>query len=61
MEKYSSQCRIILICNSPSKIIEPVRSRCLSIRIPAPSHDDISQLLMQVAKRESCHAPSSSP
>ena len=57
MEKYSSQCRIILMCNSPSKIIEPVRSRCLSIRIPAPSHDDISQLLMQVAKRESCQCP----
>lgn len=57
MEKYSSQCRIILICNSPSKIIEPVRSRCLSIRIPAPSHDDIAQLLIQVAKRESCQCP----
>jgi replication factor C subunit 3/5 len=55
--RYSAQCRIILICNSPSKIIEPVRSRCLSIRIPAPSHDDIVQLLMQVAKRESCQCP----
>ena len=55
--RYSGQCRIILICNSPSKIIEPVRSRCLSIRIPAPSHEDIAQLLIAVAKRESCTCP----
>lgn len=57
MHRYSSQCRIILICNSPSKIIEPVRSRCLAIRVPAPSHEDIAQLLMSVAKRESCQCP----
>ena len=46
-----------MVCNSPSKIIEPVRSRCLSIRVPAPSHDDLAQLLMHVAKRESCQCP----
>jgi replication factor C subunit 3/5 len=34
-----------------------VRSRCLSIRIPAASHEDIAQLLMHVAKRESCQCP----
>lgn len=57
MEKYSAQCRIILICNSPSKIIEPVRSRCLSIRVPAPTYEDISGLLIQVAKKEGCSCP----
>lgn len=34
-----------------------MRSRCLSIRIPAPSNDDIVSLLMQIAKRESCPCP----
>lgn len=34
-----------------------MRSRCLSIRIPAPAHEDLAQLLMQVAKRESVQCP----
>jgi replication factor C subunit 3/5 len=42
MEKYASTCRLILLCNNPSKVIDPVRSRCLGIRIPAPTHDDVS-------------------
>jgi len=42
MEKYSSTCRLILCCNSQSKVIEPVRSRCLGIRVGAPTHDDVS-------------------
>jgi replication factor C subunit 3/5 len=57
MEKYSSQCRIILVCNAPSKIIEPVRSRCLSIRIPAPSNDEIMKVLSTVAKKENIELP----
>ena len=42
MEKYSSSCRLILCCNNPSKVIDPVRSRCLGIRVAAPSHDEVS-------------------
>ena len=42
MEKYSASCRLILCCNNQSKVIDPVRSRCLGIRVPAPSHDDVS-------------------
>ena len=45
------------MCNSPSKIIEPVRSRCLGIRIPAPSNDEIANILVNVAKKESCTCP----
>lgn len=52
MEKYSSACRLILICDSPSKIIEPVRSRCLGIRVPAPSLEEVAGILVDVARRE---------
>ena len=50
--RYSSHCRLILICNSASKVIEPVRSRCLGIRIPSPSCDELNNLLVSVAKKE---------
>lgn len=37
MEKYIERCRIILVCESLAKIISPIRSRCLLIRVPAPN------------------------
>lgn len=42
MEKYTSTCRLILCCNSQSKVIEPVRSRCLGIRVACPTEDEVS-------------------
>lgn len=45
MEKYMATCRLILMANTTSKIISPLRSRCLAIRVPAPSHDDIIKVL----------------
>ncbi len=45
------------MCNSPSKIIEPVRSRCLGIRIPAPTNEEIASLLVQTAKKEGVNCP----
>ena len=45
MEKYMATCRIILCANSTSKIIGPLQSRCLAIRIPAPSHGDVIKVL----------------
>eukprot|EP00977_Amphora_coffeiformis_P002479 scaffold464_cov181-Amphora_coffeaeformis.AAC.17 len=57
MEKYSSTCRLILVCNSLSKVIEPVRSRCLGIRVAAPSADDIATVLQTVARKQSLTLP----
>mmetsp|Transcript_28249 Transcript_28249/g.40957 ORF Transcript_28249/g.40957 Transcript_28249/m.40957 type:complete len:378 (+) Transcript_28249:203-1336(+) len=57
MEKYSASCRLILCCNNQSKVIEPVRSRCLGIRVPAPSHDDICSVLKKVSRKESITLP----
>lgn len=52
MEKYMSTCRIILQCNSVSKVIEPLRSRCLSIRIAAPSHQEIVEIIKDISNKE---------
>ena len=43
MEKYAVTCRLILCCDSPSKLIAPLRSRCLGVRISAPTIDQVSQ------------------
>ncbi|KAF0394058.1 replication factor C subunit 3/5 [Gigaspora margarita] len=52
MEKYMSNLRIILCCNSTSRIIEPIRSRCMLIRVPLPSIDEISTTLQHIASNE---------
>ena len=57
MEKYSSTCRLILVCNSQSKVIEPVRSRCLGIRVPAPTELEITNVLSQVAQKKGLVLP----
>ncbi|KAJ1972147.1 Replication factor C (RF-C) subunit [Dimargaris xerosporica] len=57
MEKYMANIRIILCCNTTSKIISPIRSRCLLLRVAAPTTDDIVQALQAVAKKESLKLP----
>lgn len=53
MEKYAKSCRIILIADSLSQIIEPVRSRCLVIRTPRIPADDLATAVKEVAVAES--------
>eukprot|EP00096_Caligus_rogercresseyi_P013651 TRINITY_DN6277_c0_g1_i1.p1 TRINITY_DN6277_c0_g1~~TRINITY_DN6277_c0_g1_i1.p1 ORF type:complete len:358 (-),score=106.57 TRINITY_DN6277_c0_g1_i1:221-1294(-) len=57
MEKYTSTCRLILCANSTSKVIPAIRSRCLSIRVPAPSIAEVTQIIISVAKKEGCQLP----
>lgn len=45
MEKYMQTCRIILCVNSMSRVIPAIRSRCLGIRIAAPTDDEILSVL----------------
>ena len=44
MEKYTSSCRLILLYNSTSKVIPAIKSRCLGIRVPAPTIDEVKKL-----------------
>jgi len=57
MEKYMATCRIILITNSTSKVIPAIQSRCLAVRIPAPTHQQITDIVMNIAKQEECAMP----
>eukprot|EP01062_Namystynia_karyoxenos_P015527 TRINITY_DN15628_c0_g1_i1.p1 TRINITY_DN15628_c0_g1~~TRINITY_DN15628_c0_g1_i1.p1 ORF type:complete len:394 (+),score=153.31 TRINITY_DN15628_c0_g1_i1:81-1184(+) len=57
MEKYMRQCRIILVANSLSRIIPPLRSRCLAIRVPLPEQNVIQRVVTETAKREKLVMP----
>ena len=41
MEKYMATCRLILCCNSTSKVIPAIKSRCLGLRVAAPTNDQV--------------------
>ncbi|KAK4404624.1 Replication factor C subunit [Sesamum angolense] len=58
MEKYSASCRLILCCNSSSKVTEAVRSRCLNMRINAPREEEIVNVLEFIGKKEGLQLPS---
>lgn len=45
MEKYISTCRLILSANSISQVIPAIRSRCLGIRVAAPTHQEVITIL----------------
>ncbi|GLB40259.1 putative P-loop containing nucleoside triphosphate hydrolase protein [Lyophyllum shimeji] len=51
MEKYMSNMRIILCANSTSKLIAPIKSRCLLMRVAAPNPQEMEEVLNYVAKR----------
>ncbi|KAK0890841.1 Replication factor C (RF-C) subunit [Friedmanniomyces endolithicus] len=52
MEKYSPNLRLILLANSTSNITAPIRSRCLLVRVAAPTEDEIASVLARVGKKE---------
>ncbi|KAK4272358.1 hypothetical protein QN277_020926 [Acacia crassicarpa] len=58
MEKYSAYCRLILCCNSSSRVIEAIRSRCLNVRINAPNEEQIVRALDFISKKEDLQLPS---
>ncbi|CAH7676501.1 replication factor C subunit 3/5 [Phakopsora pachyrhizi] len=53
MEKHTSTMRLILCANSTSKIIGPIRSRCLLLRVGAPSPKEIVKVLDSVCAKAS--------
>jgi len=54
MEENLTSCRLILCAESSSRIIGPIKSRCLLIRVAAPKHEDIESILMSIGAKEKC-------
>lgn len=52
MEKFADISRFILICNYPSKIIEPIQSRCAVFRFKRLPIEAIKERLRFIAKSE---------
>ncbi|XP_065340347.1 replication factor C subunit 3 [Cloeon dipterum] len=57
MEKYVSTCRLILIANSTARVIPAIKSRCLGIRVAAPSSEMISTTLQNICRKEGLNLP----
>lgn len=58
MEKYMSTCRLILICNSTSRLIAPLRSRCLGVRVPSHSKENLALVVKKICAAENRPEPS---
>ena len=52
IEKYSNTCRFIMWCYSLSKVIEPLRSRCLCIHVPTQTNDELIKWTFNIASLE---------
>lgn len=52
MEKYTKNCRMVLICNYSNKIIPPIQSRCVVFRFASLNADDIKNRIKYVAQQE---------
>lgn len=50
-------CRIVANAESLSKVIQPIRSRMLQVRVPAPSDDQIKHVLRTISGAERFELP----
>jgi replication factor C subunit 3/5 len=57
MEKYMKTCRLIMSCSSLTKVINPIRSRCLCIRVAAPTVEEIKNSLAKIQLSENVDIP----
>jgi replication factor C subunit 3/5 len=52
MELYSSTCRFIVWANNLSRVIEPLRSRFLCLRVAAPNRKELLQFTHDICYKE---------
>ena len=52
LEKFINNCRFVFIVNCNNSMIDPIRSRCLSIKLNAPNREQIATVLNKIATSE---------
>jgi replication factor C subunit 3/5 len=52
MEIYNEYCKIILVCQSLTKIIKPLQSRCLCLRVAYPNKEEMKEILKGVKEEK---------
>jgi replication factor C small subunit len=52
MEQFTTTCRFILSCNSSSKLIDPIQSRCAVFRFRMREKKDIEKVINKIASEE---------
>lgn len=52
METYSNSCRFILSANTPSKIIDPIKSRCAIFKFKPLKKEEIKEIIKNIAAEE---------
>ncbi len=52
METYSNSCRFILSANTPSKIIDPIKSRCAIFKFKPLKKEEIKEIIKNIAAKE---------
>lgn len=52
MEIYNEYCKIILVCQSLTKIIKPLQSRCLCLRVAYPNIKEMEEILEEVKEEK---------
>jgi replication factor C subunit 3/5 len=52
MEQQTEICRFVMSCTTICKIIKPLRSRCMCIRVPSPDKIDIYEYLLKICVKE---------
>uniref|UniRef100_A0A2Z5U5W7 Replication factor C subunit 3 n=1 Tax=Reticulitermes speratus TaxID=60591 RepID=A0A2Z5U5W7_9NEOP len=57
MEKYVATCRIILVAHTISRVIPAIRSRCLGVRVGAPTKEEIISILQSLCRKEGLSLP----
>jgi replication factor C subunit 3/5 len=57
IEMYSDNFRIVLMCSELSRLIDPIRSRCLLIRVSGFSDPEIVENMEAILKKEGETAP----
>ena len=56
LEKFIYNCRFIFLVNSNNSMIDPIRSRCLIIKLDSPTQNEILKILNKICQNENIKA-----